>query len=82
MTGLNMLIEFIEFINMKFNLIFRLKLSDARKNLELSVVHPLLRPAAGLYPTILDQNQADAMLAFTRRERSKLFAIGEVGLDF
>jgi TatD DNase family protein len=57
-------------------------ISDARKNIELAAVHPVLRPAAGLYPTILDQNQAAAMCSFIRTERSKLFAVGEVGLDF
>jgi TatD DNase family protein len=57
-------------------------ISDARKNLELCAVHPMLRPAAGLYPTILDPVQADDMIAFTRKERSRIFAIGEVGLDF
>ena len=57
-------------------------ISDARKNLELSAAHPMLRPAAGLYPTILDPAQADDMIAFIRKERSRLFAIGEVGLDF
>jgi TatD DNase family protein len=57
-------------------------ISDARKNLEFSAVHPMLRPAAGLYPTILDPAQAENMIAFIRRERSRLVAIGEVGLDF
>ena len=57
-------------------------ISDARKNVELAAVHPELRPAAGLYPTILDLDQAEKMQAFIRRERSKLAAIGEVGLDF
>lgn len=57
-------------------------ISDARKNIELAAVHPRLRPAAGLYPTILDRNQAAAMCSFIRQERSTLFAIGEVGLDF
>jgi len=57
-------------------------ISDARKNMELAAAHPMLRPAAGLYPTILDPIQADAMLAFIRKERSRLFAIGEVGIDF
>jgi TatD DNase family protein len=57
-------------------------ISDARKNIELAAAHPMLRPAAGLYPSILDPIQADAMLAFIRKERSRLFAIGEVGLDF
>ena len=56
--------------------------SDAHKNIELATVHPVLRPAAGLYPTILDRNQAAAMCSFIRKERSKLYAIGEVGLDF
>jgi TatD DNase family protein len=57
-------------------------ISDARKNMELADVHPELRPAAGLYPTILDLDQAEKMQAFIRRERTKLVAIGEVGLDF
>jgi len=57
-------------------------ISDACKNIELAATHPMLRPAAGLYPTILDRDQAAAMAFFIRKERSKLFAIGEVGLDF
>jgi TatD DNase family protein len=57
-------------------------LTDAHKNVELAAVHPELRPAAGLYPTLLDLDQAEKMEAFIRRERAKLVAIGEVGLDF
>jgi TatD DNase family protein len=57
-------------------------ISDAHKNIELAAEHPMLRPAAGLYPTILDLDQAEQMNSFIRRERSKLVAIGEVGLDF
>jgi len=57
-------------------------ISDARKNIELTAVHPMLKPAAGLYPTVLDREQAAAMGSFIREERAKLFAIGEVGLDF
>jgi TatD DNase family protein len=57
-------------------------LADARRNIELAVEHPMIRPGAGLYPTILDLNQAEQMQSFIRRERSKLVAIGEVGLDF
>lgn len=57
-------------------------LSDARRNLELALEHPILRPAAGLYPTHLDPGQAEAMAAFIRRERGRLYAIGEVGLDY
>ena len=57
-------------------------LADADKNIELASAHPVLKPAAGLYPTILDLDQADQMQSLIRKERSKLVAIGEVGLDF
>jgi TatD DNase family protein len=57
-------------------------LTDARKNLELAQKHPILKPAAGLYPTHLDLNQARQMADFLRRQKSRLVAIGEVGLDY
>ena len=57
-------------------------ISDARRNVELAEKHPMIRPAAGLYPTILDRDQAERMHSFIRQERAKLVAIGEVGLDF
>jgi TatD DNase family protein len=57
-------------------------LADARRNIELADEHPLIYPAAGLYPTILDLDQAEQMHSFIRKKRSKLVAIGEVGLDF
>jgi TatD DNase family protein len=57
-------------------------LADATRNLELALNHPLLKPAAGLYPTHLEFNQAEEIIALIRREREKIFAIGEVGLDF
>jgi TatD DNase family protein len=57
-------------------------LADARKNLELSKTNPMLKPAAGLYPTHLDLNQAHEMVDFIRQKRSHLTAIGEVGLDY
>lgn len=57
-------------------------LADAHKNLGLAAIHPLLRPAAGLYPTHLDRAQAEAVIALLRSERSKFCAIGEVGLDY
>jgi TatD DNase family protein len=57
-------------------------LSDAERNLELAANHPLLRPAAGLYPTHLNLAQARAVVSLIHRERSKLWAIGEVGLDY
>lgn len=55
---------------------------DAQRNLELAVQHPELRPAAGLYPTYLDLEQAEKTIALIRKERSRLCAIGEVGLDY
>jgi TatD DNase family protein len=57
-------------------------LADARRNLELADEYPMIRPAAGLYPTVLDSDRAEQMHAFIRKARSRLAAIGEVGLDF
>jgi len=57
-------------------------LADAHKNLELSKTYPMLKPAAGLYPTHLDLNQAHEMADFIRQKHSHLAAIGEVGLDY
>jgi TatD DNase family protein len=57
-------------------------LSDARKNLELAERYSMLKPAAGLYPDILDINQADEMADFILQNHSVLAAIGEVGLDY
>jgi len=57
-------------------------IADARRNIELADKHPMIRPAAGLYPTILDLAKAEEVQSFIRNERLKLVAIGEVGLDF
>jgi len=57
-------------------------LADARRNLDLAARHPLLRPAAGLYPTHLDLGAAEAMVSFIRGERERIVAVGEVGLDY
>lgn len=57
-------------------------LNDAKRTLDLASRHKLIRPAAGLYPTILDNDQADRMEAFIRDHRKELVAIGEVGLDY
>jgi len=56
-------------------------LQDAHANLELAKQYPMLKPAAGLYPGILDQDQANALGNFIRENRVDLVAIGEVGLD-
>jgi TatD DNase family protein len=57
-------------------------LADARQNLKLAKKYPMLKPAAGLYPTHLDLNQAAEMAHFIRQKFSRLAAIGEVGLDY
>ncbi len=57
-------------------------LGDARKNVGLAKTHPIVKAAAGLYPTILHPDQADEMIAFILRNREHLVAIGEVGLDY
>ncbi len=72
-------------------------LADAEKNLRLAAetgepaaavddgaarsLGGMIRPTAGLYPTILDREQAASLEALIRRERTRLVAIGEVGLD-
>ena len=57
-------------------------LENAKRNIELAEKHPELRPAAGLYPAFLDLSKAEELICFIRKERPRLFAIGEVGLDF
>jgi len=57
-------------------------LLDAKRNLELAASYSELCPAAGLFPTYLDIHQAESIISFIRRERDKLYAIGEVGLDY
>jgi TatD DNase family protein len=56
-------------------------LADAERNIDLAGHFPMVKPAAGLYPTFLDRDQAEKMHAFIRSRRAQLAAIGEVGLD-
>jgi TatD DNase family protein len=56
-------------------------LADAERNIELAGKFPMVKPAAGLYPTVLDGDQAERMHAFIRCHQAELAAIGEVGLD-
>ena len=56
-------------------------LEDARRNLDVAARFPMVRACAGLYPTILDEAAAEAMVAFIREHRDRLVGIGEVGLD-
>lgn len=57
-------------------------LREAEENLILARKYPLLKPAAGLYPTILDLEAATHMETFIREHDETLVAIGEVGLDY
>jgi TatD DNase family protein len=57
-------------------------ISDAEKNLLLASRHPMIRPAAGLYPTEPDAGKALEMTRFIKAHRDRLVAIGEVGLDY
>lgn len=56
-------------------------LKEAEQTLGLSTRHPLVKPAAGLYPTILDLEAAEAVVTFIRQHADRLVALGEVGLD-
>jgi len=56
-------------------------LADAERNLGLAEAFPILKPAAGLYPTHLDTGEADRMASWIRHRHDRLVAIGEVGLD-
>jgi TatD DNase family protein len=56
-------------------------LEDALKNLALAEEDPLLLPAAGLYPDRFEPGEAEALIDLIRRERGRLVAVGEVGLD-
>ncbi|MBW2150968.1 MAG: TatD family hydrolase [Deltaproteobacteria bacterium] len=56
--------------------------ADVKKNLKLASLYDELKPAAGLYPTRLNLEEADAMVSLIRKNRNALVAIGEVGLDY
>jgi TatD DNase family protein len=57
-------------------------MEDAEKNLQLASRFPMIRAAAGLYPTLLDLDLAAQMCEFIRINQDDLVAIGEVGLDY
>ena len=56
--------------------------ADAQLNLELAGRYPIIRPCAGLHPTVVDLEEAEAMVELLRANRDGLAAIGEVGLDY
>ncbi len=55
--------------------------ADAHRLVDLATRHPSIAPAAGLYPTRLDPEELDALVAFVRGNRDRLVAVGEIGLD-
>ena len=55
---------------------------DAHKILQLAELHPEIKPAAGLYPTILNIEKCEKIENFIRNNYRRLFAVGEVGLDY
>jgi len=57
-------------------------LEDGEKNLALAKEYPQVEPAAGLYPTHLDLSVAQEVITFIEKQRDRLVAIGEVGLDY
>jgi len=57
-------------------------LGDAKRILALASRFPIIKPCAGLYPTVLEEEAARDMLAFVREHHERLAAVGEVGLDF
>ncbi len=56
-------------------------LSDAKSNLKLADIHNGILPAAGLYPCIIDQVQAEQMGSLIEKKSNRIVSIGEVGLD-
>ncbi len=56
-------------------------LAEAERALALSRQHPLVKPAAGLSPTVLDREAAEDLATFIRQHADRLVALGEVGLD-
>lgn len=57
-------------------------LTDAKKNITLARKYPILKAAAGLYPTHLDRTAAESLRTFIRMYRREIVAVGEVGLDY
>jgi TatD DNase family protein len=56
-------------------------LADAERTLDLAARYPMIKPAVGLFPTILDRAEAAAVMSLARSNAGTLVAIGEVGLD-
>ena len=58
-------------------------LADARSNLSLADRYQgLVHPAAGLFPTYLDEAQAIELEDWMRQHADRWIAVGEIGLDY
>ncbi|MFW6138349.1 MAG: TatD family hydrolase [Spirochaetota bacterium] len=56
--------------------------TDAIKNMELAQSYFLLAPAAGIHPSGATMDQAEQTASFIQKQKHRLCAIGEVGLDY
>ncbi len=54
---------------------------ECEQILGLADRHPLVKPAAGIYPTVREAEALDAAVALVRARADRLVALGEVGLD-
>jgi len=56
--------------------------SENEKVLQLSELHPILKPSLGFSPCNLKKADAKLVCSFIRQNAEKVTAIGEVGLDY
>ncbi|UCF66676.1 MAG: TatD family hydrolase [Acidobacteriota bacterium] len=54
---------------------------DAQRILQLAAHHREIAPAIGLYPTHLEREKLDQILALIRKHQHRLIGVGEIGLD-
>lgn len=71
-------------INVKIIVCNGVKPESNRKVLDLAAKYPEIKPALGLYPIDalkLSDKEVDAEISFIRKNKEKIIAIGEVGID-
>jgi TatD DNase family protein len=81
-SDLSQVLQRAEAVGVKVIIAVGENMDDAAKNLALAARYPMIRAAAGLYPTVLDLELGARMRDFIRAEKGRLVAIGEVGLDY
>ena len=62
-----------------------LELESNRETMELAKKFPAVKAALGLYPTEalkLSEKEIDAQLSFIKKNKNKIVAVGEVGMDY